>query len=80
MALRESLDGEFAIDHGNDDTAITGRQSTVHNQYISSVNASFTHGLSSHPDEKGCCGMLDEMLIEVQGAIEVIIGWGRISG
>jgi len=24
--------------------------------------------------------MLNEVLIEVQGAIEVIIGWGRISG
>src|SRR5215211_6389702 len=79
MALREAFDGEVAIDHGNDDAAITGRQCTIYNQHITGVNASFTHGLPSNPDEKGCCGMLNEVLVEVQGAIEVIIGRGRIA-
>ena len=80
MTLREAFDGEFPIDHRNDNAAITGRQCTIYNQYITGVNASFTHRLSSHPDEKGCRRMLDEVLIEVQGAIEVVIGRGRIAG
>ena len=79
MALREAFDGEFAIDDGNDDAAITGRQCTIDNQDIPGVNASLPHGLPSHPDKEGCCRMLDEMLIEVQGAIEIIIGRGRIA-
>src|SRR5262245_22971039 len=66
MALRESLDGQFAIDHGNDHAAITGRQSTIDNEHIPGVNAGFTHGLPRHPDKKGGCRMLNEMLIEVQ--------------
>src|SRR4030095_15759103 len=79
MALREPLDGEFAIDDGNDDAAISGGQSAVYNQHIARVNASFTHRLPSHPDKESCCRMLNEMLVEVQGAIEVIISGGRIS-
>src|SRR5262245_6454026 len=31
LALREAFDGEFAIDDGNDNAAITGCQSTVYN-------------------------------------------------
>jgi hypothetical protein len=40
------------------------------------VNARLTHGFPSDPDEEGCCRMLDKVLIEVQGAIEIIIGRG----
>src|SRR6266567_6610800 len=76
MALRESLDGEFAIDHRNNDTAIAGCQCTIYNEHIPGVNPGFTHRLPRHPDEKGCCRVLNEVLIEVQGAIEVVIGWG----
>src|SRR5262245_25560370 len=79
MALREALHGEFTIDHGNDDTASAGRQCTIQNQHIDRVNASFTHRRSSHADEKGSCGMLNEVLIEVEGAIEVVISRGRIA-
>jgi hypothetical protein len=80
MALREAFDGQSAVDDGNDNAAISGRECTVYNQHIAGVDSSFTHRLPSHPDEKGRRRMLDEMLIEVEGAIEVIIGWGGISG
>jgi hypothetical protein len=62
--------------HGED---VTGRQCTIYNQYIPGVNTSFTHRLPSHPNEKGCCRMLDKVLIEVERAIKVIIGRGRIT-
>ena len=80
MALREAFDGQFAIDDSNDDAAITWSEGTVHNQDIPGVNAGFTHGLPGHSDKEGCRWVLDEVLIEVQGAIEVIIGWRRIAG
>jgi hypothetical protein len=78
-ALCEALDGEFPIDHSNDDAPIPRRQRTIDNQDIAGVNTGFPHGLPSDPDKEGRCGMLDEMLIEVQGAIEVIISRGRIA-
>jgi hypothetical protein len=78
MPFREAFDGEFAIDHGNDDTAIVWREGTIYDQHIPRVNASFPHGLSSYPHKESCRRMLDEVLIEVEGAIEVIIRRGRI--
>ena len=79
MAFREAFDSEFAIDDGNDDTPITGRQRTIDDQHIPGMDAGLPHGLSGHPDEKGCCRMLNEVLIEIEGAIEIIIGRGRIA-
>ena len=80
MTFGEAFDSEFTIDDGNDDTAITRRQSTIYNQYIARMNPRLPHGLASYPNEKGCCRMLNEVLIEVKGAIEVSIGWRRING
>jgi hypothetical protein len=50
----------------------------VHQEGIADVLASrlfkFIHAIEGHHR------MLDEVLIEVQGAIEIVIGRGRISG
>jgi len=43
------------------------------------VNPGLPHGLPGHSNAKGCRRVLNEVLIEVEGAIEVIIGRGRIS-
>jgi hypothetical protein len=43
------------------------------------VNPGLTHGFASYPDEEGCGRVLDEVLIKVQGTVEIIIGRGRIS-
>ena len=77
MAFREAFDGEFAIDDSNDDAAITWRQCAIDNQDITGVDPGFMHGFTSYPDEERRGRMLDEMLIEVQGAIKIIIGGGK---
>src|SRR5690348_1905324 len=79
MTFGKAFDGEFAIDHSTDNAAITGGQCTIYNQDIPRMNPRLPHGLASHSNKKGCGGMLDEVLIEVQGAIEVVISRGRIS-
>jgi hypothetical protein len=47
---------------------------------ITGVNARFTHGLPGISDKESCRWVLNEVLIEVQGTVEVIIGWRRIAG
>ncbi len=79
MAFGEPFDREFAIDHRNDHTPIAGRERTVYDQDIARVNPRLPHGLPRHTHKEGGGGMLNEMLIEVQGAIEVIIRWGGIA-
>jgi hypothetical protein len=59
---------------------LPGGEGTVDNQDIPGVNAGLPHGLPSHPDKEGCCRVLDEVLVEVQGTVEIVIGGGRIAG
>ena len=72
----EAFDGQFSIDGGDDDTAIRGFEASVDDEEVSVVNASTNHGVSRGPDEEGGGGLLDEVLIEVEGSFEVIIGGG----
>lgn len=80
MALYESLNREFPIHHRNNHAAVARRERPVNNEDIAGVNPGLPHRLPSHPDEERRRGVLDEMLIEVEGAIEIIIDWRRISG
>lgn len=73
-ALPQALDREFAVDDCDDDVATCGFQRTVDHQQIAVGDAGAGHGVAFHTHEEGRLAVGDEVLVQVEGALDVVVG------
>lgn len=66
------LDGQFIVHHGNNNIIMLCLSGSVNHQNIIMLNPGPGHGLTIHPDEKGCGLILDEQLVQIKAAICVV--------
>ena len=67
------LDGEFAIDHGNDNTAITWLNRAIYNQKITIVDAKAGHRATFDLDEKCSFLVFNQVVVEIDSLLGVIV-------
>lgn len=70
----ELLDGELAIDDGNDDAPVSRFDGTIHDEQIAIMDAEAGHRVSLHANEVGGFLMLDQVFVEAEARLEVIGG------
>jgi hypothetical protein len=75
IAFTQALYGQFAIDHGDDDTVIRWLKSPIDDEQVTGVNPSPNHRVAFHLDEKCGCFVFDEVLVEVKFVFQVIVCW-----
>ena len=72
----EALDGEFAVNHRNHDHANFGADRSVDDEQVAVVDAGALHRAASGAEEEGRCGAGDQLLVEVEGAFDVVVCGG----
>ncbi len=70
----EAFDGQFAIDHRDHHAIIRGFKRAVDDEEVSRMNPCTKHRIPADPDKEGRRRVLDEMRIEVEFAVEIVIG------
>jgi hypothetical protein len=71
------LDGEFAIDHGNDNTAILRLDRSIYNQKITIVDAKAGHRTTFDLDEERCFFVFNQVIVEIDALLGVIVSGRR---
>ena len=71
----EALHGKFTVDHGDHDLLVVGSYRTVNDEDIARMDSGIPHRFTLNPDgERG--GLVpDQLLIEIDGAFQMVIGW-----
>ncbi len=72
--LADPLDGEISVDRGDDNPPVGRLLSAIDDQCIAGANAGADHGLPFDTDEKGGGRVFDDQLVEIETAIEVVLG------
>ena len=73
----EALDGEFAVQHGDHDVTGLGDDTAVDDEKVAVEDAGVLHGLALRPDEKRGGGPADQMMVQIEFALDVIVGRAR---
>lgn len=73
----ELLDGEFPIDHGDDDAAVGWVDGSIDDQQIAIMQADASHGMAFDPNEESGFPVLDQVLVETEAVLKVVGGGGR---
>lgn len=76
----EGFDGEFAVDVANGNLTGCGGEISVDDQDVAIGETGVDHGVTADAGEEGGTGIGDEVLVEVDGVLEVVVGRGRESG
>lgn len=76
----ELLDGELAIDDGDDDAPVHRFEGTIHDEQIAIMDAEAGHRVSLHADEEGGFLMFDQVFVEAEARLEIVGGRGWKPG
>ena len=68
----KTFDGQFAIDHGDNNRTIVRLQGPIHDEHIAFMNPHFDHRIASDFDKESGGRMFDQMLIEVKLAFQIV--------
>lgn len=80
ILLEQSLHREIAVDHCDDHLAARWLQGAVYHQNVVMVDAGADHGVPCHPHKEGSGRVLDHELVEIETALDIIIGRRRKAG
>lgn len=70
----ETLDGEFAVENGDNDLVVVGVEGAVYEEEVAGVDASTGHGGACDAQEEAGGGVLDEMLVEIEVGVDPVVG------
>ena len=76
----EQLHREIPVKHGDDDLALPQRDRAIHDQDVAALGSGIAHRIAQDTDKEGGCRVADEMLVEVERALHVVLGWRREPG
>lgn len=76
----QPLDRQFTVEDGDDDGTVFGFQCPVDHELVTVADAGLLHGLPSNSDDKGAGDILDQVFVEVDPAVEVVLGGRGIAG
>jgi hypothetical protein len=74
LVLVEKLEREGPLDHGDHHPAGPGLNGPVHHQQVAVEDAGIAHRLAAHPQEEGAAGVADQHIVEVDAALDVVVG------
>ena len=70
----QSLDGELAVDHGDDDPAGSSGDGSIHDQQVAIVDAGTLHGSPACSQKERGGWSSDEFLVEIERPFHVVVG------
>lgn len=71
----EPFDCELPVDDCDHDVVRLRRDAAVYDHQVAVKDPGAAHGLTSSPDEEGGCRPPHQMLVEIELALDVVIGW-----
>lgn len=74
IRLAKSLHGELTVDDGNDHHAGPRCDGSVDDQEVAIMDTGALHGSPAGSKKEGGRGASDQFFVEVEGAIDVVIG------
>ena len=80
MLFTQAFDRQLAMQDGDDDIVGLGRDGAVDNEKIAVENSGVAHGLALRADEKGRRRPADQMQIEIELALDMVVGGAWKSG
>jgi hypothetical protein len=69
----QTLDGEFAIEHGHDDFAALDGLGPVYDQDIVLVNVDALHAVAFDAHTEGAVGLVDQVFVQIEVKLDVIV-------
>jgi hypothetical protein len=78
--MEQALHGQLAVEHGDDDIVMLRFQRAVHDEDIAVVQSHPLHRVPGEADVVGGCWMLNQQLVQIEVAVQVIVGGRRESG
>ena len=78
--LEEALHRELAVEDGDHDVGVLRLQGAVHNQDIAVVQPGALHRIAGQADVERGGRVLNQQLVEVEVAVQVIVGGRGESG
>ena len=80
IALSQAFDRQIAMQDGDDDIAGLGRDGAVDNEKVAVVYSGIAHGFALRADEKGRGRAADQMQIEIEVALDMVVGGAWKTG
>ena len=80
IALSQAFDRQLAMQDGDDDIVGLGRDGAVDNEKVAVENPGIAHGFALRADEKGRRWATDQMQIQIELALDVVVGGAWETG
>ena len=77
--LEEAFDGQLAVQDRDDDIVVLRLQRAVHDQEVTIVQSGALHGVAGQADIERGGWVMDQELMKVEVAVQVIVGGRRES-